>query len=240
VRLLEAALAVGAVPLEVYVEPRGRANPRIEAALDRVGVHAACFEVPDGALGRLGSLTSPQPLAFVMARHPAPLEVLLDVGRVVVAAGVADPGNLGAVVRAAAAAGFEGVVVAGGAADPFGPRALRAAAGAAFVVPIAVGGDDRGVARAIEQAGFVAVVATARGGEPPSRLGRIERPALILGSEAHGVPAPYLRIQRARPVGVPMRAGVESLNVGQAAALLCYALAASELGFAGGSRGAPT
>jgi TrmH family RNA methyltransferase len=120
---------------------------------------------------------------------------------------IGDPANLGAIIRSAHALLDAAVVVGPGCADPFGPRAVRASMGSVFGRPPMRGGLDQVVPP------VVALVA--HGGAPPD-----DAPVggLALGSEREGLP-PALVAQCDRAWTIPLRRGVESLNVAAAAAI---------------------
>jgi TrmH family RNA methyltransferase len=128
----------------------------------------------------------------------------------VVLDGVQDPGNVGAICRTAAAAGAPALVVLQGSADPYGAKAVRASAGNVFRLA---------VARAAwsDLAGLDGYGAAASGGEPLARAPIENAGMIVLGSEAHGLSRGDLKT-----VTVPLAAGVESLNVAAAAALLLF------------------
>ena len=128
----------------------------------------------------------------------------------VVLDGVQDPGNVGAICRTAAAAGAPALVVLQGSADPYGAKAVRASAGNVFRLT---------VARAAwsDLAGLDGYGAAASGGEPLARAPIENAGMIVLGSEAHGLSRDDLKT-----VTVPLAAGVESLNVAAAAALLLF------------------
>jgi TrmH family RNA methyltransferase len=121
--------------------------------------------------------------------------------------GVQDPGNVGAIVRLAAAFDAGGVALLPGCADPFGPKAIRASAGAILNVPCvsAVPADLR----------WPLFAADARGEaiDPPPR-----RAILVFGSEGSGVSEEIART--ARKIAIPMSGRIESLNVAMSAAIL--------------------
>ena len=123
---------------------------------------------------------------------------------------VQDPGNVGAIARTAAAAGAPALVVLPGTADPFGAKAIRASAGHVFNLRLAEAGwaDLEGLRCLGASAAGTPLQAT--------DLGSVE--ALVLGSEAHGLSRPL------PAVALPMAAGVDSLNVAAAAAILLYEL----------------
>lgn len=140
---------------------------------------------------------------------------------VVVLAGVQDPGNVGAIVRAAAAFGAAGVVAIEGTANPFSWKALRGAMGGTFRLPVAARGTAPEVIAAAHQDGVRIVAAVPRGGTPLPRLDFRKPTAIVLGGEGGGVSSEIVA-ETQESVTIPMRAPVESLNVAVAAALILY------------------
>jgi TrmH family RNA methyltransferase len=140
---------------------------------------------------------------------------------VVCAVHVQDPGNVGAIVRAADAAGASGVIAAAGSADPFGWKALRGSMGSAFRVPIAVVADaESACARAREHHLLVLAASPAAGTD--LREHDLTRPVMILvGGEGAGLPASAEALADAS-LRIPMRPPVESLNVAVAAGVILF------------------
>ena len=136
-----------------------------------------------------------------------------------VAAGVEKPGNLGAMLRSAAAAGAAGAIVADSVVDVFNPNVVRASLGALFRVPVAVASGK--AARAWLAAGDVRLVAAS-----PGAAARYDRAnwrgnvAIAVGSETAGLGADWLA--SAQQAAIPMAAGVDSLNAATAAAVLLF------------------
>lgn len=125
---------------------------------------------------------------------------------------VADPGNVGTLVRTADAFGA-GVALSDECADPLGPRALRASAGAIFRVPLAAWDEVQGRRVAL----------VAHGGEPLASL-ELESPVmLLLGAEREGLPA-SLVAQSHKVATIPLPGAAESLNVAAAGAIALYEL----------------
>jgi TrmH family RNA methyltransferase len=142
-----------------------------------------------------------------------PLVVLLD--------GLQDPGNCGAIVRAAEAFGASGVLFLKGSANPFNPKTLRASAGSLFRMPF-LHGMDSPLARAALQQHHVELYAGVPAQPGARSLAEIDltgRSGLIIGNEARGV-GRQLRAA-ALDVAIPT-VGVESLNAAMAAGILLY------------------
>jgi TrmH family RNA methyltransferase len=135
----------------------------------------------------------------------------------VVVVDVADPGNVGTMIRSAAAFGWD-LCISGSTADPWSPKVLRAGAGSHFRVHLSSSLDPATDARSH---GLETVASIVVGGDQPRRG---DRPiALLIGSEAHGLPED-LKSATDRAVTIGMAEGVESLNAGVAASILMYAL----------------
>ena len=121
---------------------------------------------------------------------------------------VADPGNVGTLIRAADAFGA-GVVLSPGCADPTGPKALRASAGAIWRVPLGAWGEP--------DESSLRVALDAHRGDPLSEVDLRRRVTFLLGAEREGLPAEVERDVDAR---IPI--GSESLNVAAAGAIALY------------------
>jgi RNA methyltransferase, TrmH family len=159
---------------------------------------------------------SPAAVAMVLATRPGVEGPPLAVGLV----GVQDPGNLGAAIRSADALGATGVVAIDQAADPGGWKALRGAMGSTFRLPVARASLAETLAAAATQ-GVGVLATTATGGIALSDAPLCEPVLLLFGSEGSGLPDEALPPDAVR-VTIPMRDGVESLNVAVAAALFLY------------------
>ncbi|MFB3854518.1 MAG: TrmH family RNA methyltransferase [Vicinamibacterales bacterium] len=222
-RLIEEALQAG---LHVTVAAATRAAADSEAGpllatLESRGV--AVHLVTESVMGAISPMATPSGLAALAARPSAGLADAVSNRPQLLAmpVDVQDPGNLGAIVRAAEGAGATGIVVAGASADPFGWKALRGAMGSVFRLPVAVERDPGAAAAAIQSAGIALVAAVPTGGRPPSELDLARPAAIMIGGEGPGLSANL--IERADSiVTIPMRAPVESLNVAVAAALLLF------------------
>lgn len=137
---------------------------------------------------------------------------------------VRDPGNVGSMIRCADALGATGVALIAHCADPWEPKAVRASAGSLFHLPLALAGWRQVAAWARDNA--VGIVASAATGQ--HLLGEADLPErclLVIGNEAHGLPAEVLQ-DAAMTVRIPMLGRAESLNAAAAAAILLYEAAA--------------
>lgn len=133
---------------------------------------------------------------------------------------IGDPGNLGTLLRTAAALGWEGVIFTPGTVDPFNDKALRAAKGASFLLPYSRLDLDQINALFLENK-FAVYLADIRG-KLFSEISYSTPLALILSSEAKG-PSSWPENQLTR-ITIPMMPEIESLNVASSGAILLYAM----------------
>ena len=225
-RLVGEAVAAGIVIDEVYVPVGALAAPDIAALVDELDtLGVAVFVLAPDLFASVASTGSPQP-AIAVARPPSgDLDALIaEADALFVLVDVADPGNAGTLVRVAEAAGFGGVIACGNAVEWWNPKVVRAAAGSLFRVPVAVAYDPSVVLAALGARG-VATVATVVGSEQCFDACDYRGPvAIVLGGEAHGLPAGVMR-SATTTVSIPMHGAVESLNVAMAGAVCAFELA---------------
>jgi TrmH family RNA methyltransferase len=138
---------------------------------------------------------------------------------VVVLEGVEKPGNLGAVLRSADAAGADALIAAGG-TDLFNPNAIRASLGTIFHVPVAAGPTPEVIAWLREQ-GLRILAARVDGARLYTQANLTGPVAVVLGSEASGLGAAW-SAEGIEAVRLPMHGMADSLNVSAAAAVLLY------------------
>lgn len=168
------------------------------------------FEFTSEIFDSLAETRSPQNVIGLFHRPSDDLGAILKDPRLVIALdGVQDPGNVGTIVRLAAAFDCAGVVLLPESADAFGPKAIRASAGAVLNVPIA-----KTTARALIESGRALYAADAHGSNDALEKNSI----LVFGNEGAGVSDAIRRA--ARPVSIKTSGRVESLNVAAAAAIL--------------------
>ncbi|GJG85156.1 rRNA methyltransferase [Gemmatimonadetes bacterium T265] len=231
VRAVEAALAADVAVRGALVAPALLATPRgatVRAALDAHVVDV--LEVDDAAFASAADTGTPQGVLLIAERPAASLDALAaaargpsDECRFLVLDAVQDPGNVGTLVRAAAALGATGVVALPGTADLWSAKVVRAGMGAHFALPVLHAPLD--ALGAMLVAADVPLWGADGAGEPvdtaaeraPTRL------ALVVGNEGAGL-GTAVRAAAVALVRVPSTGRVESLNAAVAGSILLYAL----------------
>ncbi len=215
------AAVEGRFARELLVGADAAESPRVRRLCDLCGPRCTILRIDGRAIDALAETEAPGGV-FALAASPVRPFAAGEWGGealLLVAAGVADPGNLGTLMRSAAALGAQGVVATAGTVDPTNPKVVRASAGACFRLPVCTGELE-----GVRDAGFRLWIGDA-GGEPMTGIrARPGRVAIVVGSEPHGVGA-RARALADRTVGIPIRPLAESLNVAVAGALLLHATA---------------
>jgi TrmH family RNA methyltransferase len=208
------------VPVEEVVAEPGCPQDLLAraAAAGAVVRHAA-----EGVLARVTDTITPQPVAAI-ARfvEVAPMVSAAAAGPLaLVLVGVGDPGNAGTLLRSAEAAGAGAVLFCDGSVDPYGPKCVRASAGSVFRLAVTRSANAGEALRCLTSAGLATIATAAHGAEPYDEVDLTGPLALVLGSEAHGLPGP-VAAQVVRAVTIPMVGHTESLNVGMAGTIVCF------------------
>jgi len=221
-RLLGAALDARADIEAVFVAGDAAGDLELDSLLQRAAAAGVrVFDLAPGVLERVADTVTPQPVLSVVRMPSATLDDVAGADFVVVCAGVRDPGNSGAIIRAADASGAGAVVCCEGTADPFNPKAVRASAGSVLHVPVVRGAIALEVLAALGRRGIRRLAAATRDGSNPENVDLVAPVALVFGNEASGLPG-SLRTEIDEQVTIPMSGQAESLNVSLAAAVLCF------------------
>jgi TrmH family RNA methyltransferase len=198
--LVAAGLAAGLRPVEALVDPERPAE------LD--GLEGA-EEVEPGLLAELSSLAHPPRVVGIFRRADLPRDLGAPTGLALWH--VADPGNVGTLIRTADALGPAFVGLSPGCADPTSPKALRASMGAVFRVPMGVFDDA--------PRPWIGLVPRGSSALAGADLG--ERVTFVLGAEREGLPDDVAAACEAL-VSIPLADEAESLNVAAAGAIALY------------------
>ena len=222
--LVTAALDAGVEFEAVYFEAVASTarHPACAEALSRAGaLGVELVELADGVIERVADARTPQRVLGVAAMPATGLATVPALGFVLVLSDVNDPGNLGTAIRSADAAGAAAVAVCGESVDVFNPKTLRATAGSIFQVPVAVAATLAEVAAALRASGRVVLGAVVDGGEPLWTTPLEGDVAVVIGAEATGIDD-HDRSLLDGLVTIEMVGSAQSLNLGVAAALVCF------------------
>jgi TrmH family RNA methyltransferase len=200
----------------------------LTARLEESGVELV--RVTDEELAAVSAAETPQGVLLVCREPESSLEQLSAGGqerrpaqgrplRVLALDGLQDPGNVGTLVRVAAAFGLSGVIALEGTADLYGPKAVRASAGGVFRTSLVTEPWDRVLEWTRAQA--VHVMAADSSGTDVSAVRATAPWLLVVGSEARGV-RPEISVESEQRIGIPMPGGSESLNAAVAGSILLY------------------
>ncbi len=221
--VLKRALRAGHVPRSVLA----LGGTAVEARA-LVGDDVPIFTGPAELLTELTGYVLHRGLIGAMNRPPMPdpAELLASARRIVILENVADPTNIGAIFRSAGAIGADAILVTPRCSDPFYRRAIRVSMGTVLQVPWARTGEWPETRTLLEHYGFhVAALALTPGAVSLRDFdgGAHDRLALVLGAEGSGLTEAALAAAHT-VVQIPMKHGIDSLNVAAASAVAMWAL----------------
>lgn len=239
VRLVEEALRSGCpIQAVLFSESGQRHHERLAPLIDRPEMAFPTLHTTDRLFEGLADTEHPQGVAALVKPRETSFDNLVGSAGpacaplLVVLAGVQDPGNVGTILRTAAAFGATGAATAAsgvsGTASPYSPKALRASAGAALHLPILAGMSLAILLTQFKIAGIRTLASSVRASEDggqsllaPWQVDWCQPIALLVGNEGAGLPEEIERTADAR-IHIPMATGVESLNAAAAAAVVFY------------------
>ncbi len=223
VTLIDEALRAGIGIVEVAVSAEAGRSARHKAILRSLEERGLVPRWLDRALLESLSEVETSQGILAIAQRPRSDEDAFYRGRplVLVVESVQNPGNVGALLRVAEAAGATGVYLTRGSADPFSWKALRGAMGSAFRLPSIGQVEAEDVLVRLRRHGVGSVATVATGGVPYDEVDLRGPVAIWLGNEGAGLPSGLVR-QIEHHATIPMAPPVESLNVAVAAGLLLF------------------
>ncbi len=205
-----------------------------ERLLPQIGAHVDTLLLPDKLFDAAVPSESPQGVAALVRLKEFSLADILErlqLGPIVVLAGLQDPGNLGTILRSAEAFGSAGVVLGEGTVSPFNSKVIRASAGSIFRLPVMIAKTSGGLEEisAKLRAQNVRLIATSSHKGTPLDQSNLTGPmAVFIGSEGAGLPRAVLG-QTDELVAIPHTPQVESLNAGVAGSIVLYEAARQRL-----------
>jgi TrmH family RNA methyltransferase len=220
VRLCEEALAAGCVPNAIFVSPtlNDRGRELVETA---AGAGTEICEVPEFVMEALSATENSQGVLMELPQQMRPLSQ--DVDFVLIMDQVRDPGNMGTILRSAAASGVQAVFLPGGNTDIFAPKVVRAGMGAHFRLCL----EQREWPEVIRfckeenSASLHLMLAESGEGIPYWQMEMRQPLALVIGGEADGA-CPEAKLAIDSFVNIPMPGKFESLNAAVAAGILLF------------------
>jgi TrmH family RNA methyltransferase len=221
VHLVQEARAAG-LEFETVAVADGRSEAaELAEDLRRAGIGVVA--VTEGVMSALSPVRTPSGIVAIAKRPAVDVRDICAHPRalVLVAVDVQDPGNLGALVRAAEAGGATGVIVCGGSAHPFSWKAVRGSMGSALRLPITALARVSDAIDYCRDAGLRTAAAVPREGRTPRDVDWRVRSAIVVGGEGAGLTTDVIDVCEER-VTIPMQPPVESLNVAVAGALLVF------------------
>src|ERR1700690_922034 len=198
--------------------------------LPQIGANVDTLLLPDKLFDATAPSETPQGVAALVRLKEFSLADILErlqVGPIIVLAGLQDPGNLGTILRSAEAFGSAGVVLGEGTVSPFNSKVVRASAGSVFRLPVIHGHGKSGTAKLEEvseklRAKGVRLIATSsHKGTPLDQADLKSAAAIFFGNEGAGLPREVMA-RMDEVVAIPHTAQVESLNAGVAASIVLY------------------
>ena len=192
------------------------------------GTDAPCFVLSEKLAEEVTGFHVHRGALASLERKPLPSlwSVLEDARSILVLEDVVDHTNVGAIFRSGAALGFDAVLLAPRCADPLYRRSIKVGMGAVFTMPWTRLPDWYDALPDLSAAGFTTVALTLAPDSTPveEAVAGVERLALVLGSEGHGLSTRWEQSADRRAI-IPMAEGIDSLNVAAATAVACYVAA---------------
>jgi len=217
VRLVEEALKRGwPACLVLYSDEINERGRSVVQGFQQQGVET--YEVASAVLRSASDTGTPQGLLAVLQAHTLPVPSTLDF--VFIPDSVRDPGNLGTMLRTAAATGVQAVWIPPGTVDPYSPKVLRSAMGAHFCLPVIVH-EWISLRELVQLHSLYCFLADSEAASVYTGVNFRRPVVVIVGGEAEGA-SQEARMLASETVHIPMSGQVESLNAAVAAAVLFY------------------
>ena len=227
-RILEEAIRSGLRFSSVFF--RESAQDRANRLLPQIGAQVETLLLPDKLFDSLVPSESPQGVAALVRLKEFSLDDVterLQVGPIVVLAGLQDPGNLGTILRSSEAFGSAGVVLGEGTVSAFNSKVVRASAGSVFRLPIVHGQGKSGsakleeVSEKLRSQGVRLIATSSHKGTSLDQADLASPAAIFFGNEGSGLPRD-LMAKMDEVIAIPHTPQVESLNAGVAASIVLY------------------
>jgi TrmH family RNA methyltransferase len=202
---------------ELWLDQNAATDPEVQTLCAALG--APVFTLPARLFKSLTDTVHPQGAAAVVRHHPLPFQLKPQRGRYLLLENIGDPGNLGTLIRGAAAAGIDGLFLHGTCTELYNPKTLRAAMGLLPFVPVWETPPD--LFEQLTRLDYTLLATVVRGGESLFAARFPERTVLAIGSEAHGLSEDLLHRADGK-ISIPMQPACESLNAAMAGTLCLF------------------
>ncbi|MCL2361502.1 MAG: RNA methyltransferase [Defluviitaleaceae bacterium] len=178
--------------------------------------------VRDSLFDSLADTVNPQGIMAVVKQKQWQFnQIITPGGFVLLGENLNDPGNIGTLIRTAAAAGADGVILSKGSGDIYNPKVIRASAGAVLRLPVVADVDVTETVNRLRQAGYAIFATTVDGNVLPYDLDLRSSFCWLVGNESHGLTYEAVSLADAQ-VRLPMARDMESLNASVAGGILLY------------------
>ena len=196
-----------------------KANARLQSLLADAGAKGIeLYAVTEAVMKKMSDTEAPQ---GVLAVCEKPQGIITSGGPVLVLDRVADPGNVGTLIRTAEAAGMAGVILLAGCADAYAPKTVRSTMGSLLRLPVLAGMPEADFIKWSRESGYEIMVTCLDGAENLYKTPFAAKTAIVVGSEAYGA-SEDLKAVAAKRVYIPMQGRAESLNAAVAGSVVMF------------------
>ncbi len=181
------------------------------------------FRVSEPIIAKLTDTMTPQGIMAVVKKRDHDLASLLDQDRptLVVIDQLQDPGNLGAIIRSADAAGIDGIIIGEKSVELYNPKVIRSAMGSIFHLPIVVDADLSIVMKELNRRGIRILGTSPQAELDYYSLDLTDNIAIVIGNESQGLSTSLMRSVD-EMMRIPIRGSAESLNAAMATSIILY------------------
>ena len=224
--LLEEAVKSGARATVHSVLVSQTAQEQQHRLLGQLSRETELTVIPDRLFRQISQTQAPQGLAALIELHPVDLASILALPDVilVVACGLQDPGNMGAIIRSGDALGASALITLMNTVNPYNPKAVRSCAGSILRLPVFANLQPEELFGQMRAAGIRMVGADSHASQAVADADFAGPVALLLGREAAGLP-PDIQRHADLLLRIPLRGQADSLNAATAAGIFLYEIA---------------
>lgn len=220
--MIDEAISCGILPDCIFIsENAAKKNHLLSDKY--VNICKNMFMISDDVAEKISDLETPQGVTAVISLDSLPECKICSGGKYVLLERVADPGNIGTIIRTADAFGFDGIILTEGCADAYSPKAMRSTMGGIFRVPLTRCNLDDAV-QSLKNCNIALIAAVLKkDAEELKSLENIKSAAIMIGNEAAGLSEKAIEFSD-RKIYIGMKGKAESLNAAVAASIFMYTL----------------